>query len=150
MKTIEVSNGDIQLVNGKIQFAVGSSKLVQDLTLWLKEPIGTGFTTPNFGSLLPQMVGGNQNSTTVSTVTNEITRILQLYQGQQAIYLQNAQNSAQLSNWNKSEIIQNVVSVQVSIQATSIIANIVLNTLNNTTINLNMSIDNNGVNITNG
>jgi phage baseplate assembly protein W len=150
MKTIAVSNGDIQLSNGKIQFAIGSTKLAQDLNRWLKEPLGTGFTTPNFGSLLPGMVGGNQNTTTVSTVTNEITRVLQLYQGQQAIYLQNAQNTAQLANWNKSEIIQEVVSINVTIQNTSILAAVTIKTLTGSLLDLNMSIDSNGVNIYNG
>lgn len=150
MKTIAVSNGDIQLSNGKIQFAVGSNKLGQDLARWLQEPLGTGFTTPNFGSLLSSMVGGTQNSTTVSAVTNEITRVLQLYQGQQNIYLQSAQNAAQLSNWNKSEIIQNIVSIDVSISGTSIVAAVTINTLNGNTLNLNLSIDNNGVNVQNG
>jgi phage baseplate assembly protein W len=150
MKTIQVSNGDIQLNSGKIQFLVGSNKLAQDISLWLKEPLGTGYTTPNFGSLLTQMVGGNQNSTTVSTVTNEITRVLQLYQGQQILSLQAAQNSAQLANWNRSEIIQNIASVNVTLSNTSILANIVVDTLNNTTVTLNMSINNNGVNINNG
>jgi phage baseplate assembly protein W len=150
MKTIAVSNGDIQLSNGKIQFAIGSNKLAQDLTRWFQEPLGTGFTTPNFGSLLPGMVGGNQNTTTVSTVTNEITRVLQLYQGQQAIYLQNAQNTAQLANWNKSEIIQEVVSINVTIQNTSILAAVTIKTLTGSLLDLNMSIDSNGVNIYNG
>ena len=150
MKTIAVSNGDIQLSNGKIQFAVGSNKLAQDLTRWFQEPLGTGPSTPNFGSLRPGMVGGNQNTTTVSAVTNEITRVLQLYQGQQAIYLQNAQNTAQLSNWNKSEVIESIVSINVTIQNTSILAAIVINTLSGNTLNLNMSIDNNGVNLYNG
>ena len=53
MKTIAVSNGDIQLNGGKLVFAQASQKLVQDLTRWLEEPLGlkdinvgnqTGFT----------------------------------------------------------------------------------------------------------
>ena len=150
MKTIAVSNGDIQLNNGKIQFAVGSNKLAQDLTRWFQEPLGTGFTTPNFGSLLPGMVGGNQNTTTVSAVTNEITRVLQLYQGQQIISLKNAQNSAMLSNWNKSEIIQNINSVKASLQYASIVVEVSITTLNNNNIQLLLSINNSGVTVQNG
>jgi phage baseplate assembly protein W len=150
MKTIAVSNGDIQLNGGKIQFAIGSDKLVQDIQRWLEEPIGTGFTTPNFGSLLPSMIGGNQNSSTVSAVTNEIQRVLQLYQGQQIINLQQAQNAAQLSYWNKSEIIQTIQSVNVTVQNTSILASISLLTLANSMVNINLSIDNNGVSVNNG
>jgi phage baseplate assembly protein W len=150
MKTIAVSNGDIQLNSGKIQFVTGSNKLFQDLARWLQEPLGTGFTSPGFGSLLTSMVGGTQNSGTVTTITNEITRIIQLYQGQQTIELQQAQNVAQLSNWNKSEIIQNIVSVDVTIQNSSIIAAVTINTLSGNVINLNLAINNNGVNVYNG
>lgn len=150
MKTIAVSNGDIQLNSGKIQFVTGSNKLFQDLSRWLQEPLGTGFTSPGFGSLLTSMVGGTQNSGTVTTITNEITRILELYQGQQTIDLQQAQNVAQLSNWNKSEIIQNIVSVDVTVQNSSIIAAVTINTLSGNIINLNLAINNNGVNVYNG
>jgi phage baseplate assembly protein W len=150
MKTITVSNGDIQLNNGKIQFSTGNNKLVQDITLWLQEPIGTGFTTPNFGSLLTSLVGTAQTMSSVSTITNEITRVLQLYQGQQVINLQAAQNTAQLSYWNKSEIIQNILSVNATVQNTSILALVTLTTLNNATTTLNISINSNGVTVTNG
>lgn len=150
MKTIAVSNGDIQLNSGKIQFVTGSNKLFQDLARWLQEPLGTGFTSPGFGSLLTSMVGGTQNSGTITTITNEITRILELYQGQQTIDLQQAQNVAQLSNWNKSEIIQNIVSVDVTVQNSSIIAAVTINTLSGNIINLNLAINNNGVNVYNG
>jgi len=150
MKTITVSNGDIQLNNGKLQFTVGSNKLIQDLTLWLEEPLGTGFTTPGFGSLLTDIVGKAQGYNTSSTIQSEISRVLQLYQGQQALSLQNAQNSAQLSYWNKSEIIKSIDSVQVSIQNTSVIANIYLTTLANTKLNLNVYLDNDGVSVNNG
>ena len=150
MKTITVSNGDIQLNNGKLQFSVGSNKLIQDLTLWLEEPLGTGFTTPGFGSLLADIVGQAQGSNISNTVQSEISRILQLYQGQQALSLQNAQNSAQLSYWNKSEIIKSIDSVQVSIQNTSVIASIYLTTLANTKLKLNVYLDNDGVSVNNG
>jgi len=150
MKTIAVSNGDIQLQGGKIQFATGSNKLAQDIERWLKEPLGTGYTTPNFGSLLQSMIGGTQSSSTVSTVTGEIQRVLQLYQGQQVINLQKSQNAAQLSNWTRSEVIQSIESVNVSLQYTSILANVSLLTIANTTVNINISIDNNGVSVTNG
>jgi len=113
-------------------------------------PLGTGYTTPGFGSLLYQYIGRNQAAVSTSSIDNEILRVLQLYQGQQVISLKNAQNAAMLSNWNKSEIIQNIVSVKSSLQGTSIIASIQLTTLDNSTINLNLSVDNNGVTVQNG
>jgi len=153
MKTITVSNGDIQLSNGKIQFSTGSDKLVQDITRWLKEPLGTGYTTPNFGSTLVGMVGEAQNVNSTSIIENEVFRVLQLYQGQQILSLQQAQNAAQLSYWNKGEIIQSIVSINAqpsSAQGTSIIVSVSLLTLNSDPVNLRISIDYNGVSVQNG
>jgi len=150
MKTIAVSNGDIQLNGGKIIFAQASQKLVQDITRWLEEPIGTGYTTPGFGSTLIQLIGQAQDSTAITTVQNEIARVLQLYQGQQILYLQNSQSTAQLAKWNRSEIIQTVNSISATIQGNAIVASIVLTTLNNNPININVSIDNSGVKVQNG
>ena len=148
MKTLIVSNGDIQLNNGQMKFASGGNKLVQDLTRWLEEPLGTGYTTPGFGSLLPGMVG--QPQTNSSTIQNEVQRVLQLYQGQQALMLQNAQNSAQLSYWNKSEIIQSINSVKVNIQNDTALVSVQLTTLANNKLNINLTINSNGVSVNNG
>jgi len=153
MKTLTVSNGDLNLNGGKLQFSYGSNKLAQDIALWLQEPLGTGFTTPAFGSLLPGMVGTSQATNSASSVENEILRVLQLYQGQQIINLQQAQNSAQLSIWNKNEIIQSIVSVQANVDSTNgtqINANIVIQTLTGNLVNLIASINNNGVSVQNG
>jgi len=150
MKTISVSNRDIQLNGGKIQFATGNAKLVQDLQRWLEEPIGTGWTSPGFGSLLNSYIGQTQNVVGTGTVENEVFRVLQLYQGQQILSLKNAQTSATLGNWNKSELIQSIISIKTDVQATSIICNIALTTLDNSTINLTLSINNNGVSVQHG
>lgn len=150
MKTITVSNGDIQLNNGKIQFSTGSQKLVEDITRWLEEPLGTGFTSPGFGSLLWNNIGQPQTGGSANSVQSEISRILQLYQTQQAYSLQKAQSSSQLSNWNKSEIIKNIISISASVYNTAIIANVILQTLQDEQINLTISINNNGVSVTNG
>ena len=150
MKTIVVSNGDIQLNHGKIQFSTGSDKLIQDLNRWLVEPLGTGYTTPGFGSLLPSYIGTAQDGSSVGTIENEILRILQLYQGQQVLSLRASQNSAQLANWNKSEIIQSIVSIQTVIQNTQVISSVVLKTFTGDVLSINISVTNNGVTVNNG
>jgi phage baseplate assembly protein W len=151
MKTIQILNGDLNLSGGNIQFLTGSQKLLQDLQFWLEEPIGTGFTTPGYGSTLSQMVGQAQSSSSfINDIESEITRIIQLYQANQILDLQTAQNSAQLANWNRSEIIKNVVSMSTSVQNTSVVTNIVIENLNNNLINVTLFIDSNGVSVTNG
>jgi len=150
MKTIVVSNGDIQLNSGKIQFATGTNKLVQDITRWLQEPLGTGYTTPGFGSTLYSMVGQALGSGSTAAVQTEILRVLQLYQGQQVASLRSSQSSAQLANWNPQEVIQSIVSVEVQQQLSSIYAFVTLTTLNNSTLSLNINMNNNGVTVSNG
>jgi len=150
MKTITVSNGDIQMNSGKIQFSTGQKKLIEDLQRWLEEPLGTGFTTPGFGSLLNSFIGSNAAGVNINSVDNEILRVIQLYQGQQMLSLKAAQNAAMLSNWNKSEIIQSILSVNSSIQGTSIVSNIQMVTLDNSTISLSVYVGNSGITVQNG
>jgi hypothetical protein len=148
MKTIQISNGDLVLDSGgRLQFVVGTNKLVQDLALWLEEQYGIGFTTPNFGSTLYSMIGGPITSTTLSQVQAEIQRILSLYSSQQLQVLQNLQQSSQLSYYNKSEIIQSIGSITV-LQGTGFInATVNLSTLNNQELNLNLLITPNGIQV---
>ena len=150
MNTITVSNGDIQMNSGKIQFSTGKKKLIEDLQRWLEEPIGTGFTTPNFGSLLNTYIGSNGFSLSTNSIDNEILRVLQLYQGQQMLDLRYAQNAAKLSNWNKSEIIQNIVSIESIVDGTSIISHVYINTLDNVTVSLDIYLGNDGIKVQNG
>jgi hypothetical protein len=150
MNTITVSNGDIQMNSGRIQFSTGNKKLIEDLQRWLEEPLGTGFTTPGFGSLLSTYIGTNAAVVNTNSVDNEILRVLQLYQGQQILDLKAAQNSAMLSNWNKSEIIQNILSITSTVQGTSIVASVQLMTLDSSTISLDIYVGNSGVMVQNG
>lgn len=152
MKTIQVQNGDIQLDSGgKLVFLQGSQKLIQDLALWLQEDLGAGYTTPNFGSMLNSLIGGPNIQSTVAMVQNEVQRILGLYQAQQLLDLQSAQSKAVLSNWNKSEIINQINSVTAEQSYSSVIVNVSLTTLANVTMSLTIIVDpTNGVQVTNG
>ena len=148
MKTLQIQNGDILLDSGgKLQFIQGTSKLVQDLTLWLKEPLGVGYTTPNFGSTLTSMIGGTIGTATIVQVQAEVQRILNLYQSQQILSLKTAQNLSQLGNWNKSEIINSINSVQASQSYNSIVVNVIMTSLSNTQLSIALFINSNGVRI---
>jgi len=150
MKTVQVHNGDLQLDNGgRLQFVKGTSKLVQDLALWLKETYGVGFSTPSFGSLLPGMIGGAITAAQVASIQSEIDRIINLYQATQSLQLQSAQNANQLSYWNKSEIIHSVGNIQV-VQGTGFVnATVSLTTLNGTATDINLIITPNGIQVQN-
>jgi len=151
MKTLQVTNGDLALdTGGRLQFLVGSSKLTQDIALWLQEDFGIGFTTPNFGSILESLIGTGITSGSVSTIQAEVSRIISLYRAQQVQTLQGIQQSSQLSNYNKSEIIQSVSDITVA-QGTGYISVLVtLTTLTGSSLALNLLLTPNGIQVNNG
>ncbi len=151
MKTLTVQSGDLQLdSSGRLTFQTGSNKLIQDLTLWLEEPIGTGYTTPNFGSLLPGMIGQNFTPYLSAQIQSEALRIFTLYQKNQIAALQNAQNLSQLGNWNKSEIINSInnISVYPNSQLPTIIdVTVDITTLSNTDLTIHLFVTSNGIQV---
>jgi phage baseplate assembly protein W len=150
---MQVKNGDIVVNQGSLQFVTGSSKLAQDLSLWLREPlegappIGIGFTTPSFGSLLYSYVGQANNNLAQAQIKSEILRILGIYQQNQLLKLQKAQTVAAVRNWNKSEIIQKVLSIDVVAQNYAAEITISIQTLANTTVPLNIILGQNGITV---
>lgn len=151
MKTLQVKNGDIVLDSGgRLSFVVGSSKLVQDLSLWLREEYGVGYTTPNFGSLLPGMIGQSLTATMTAQVYSEVSRIIELYRIYQSQQLQLSQNASSLSNWNKSEIIQSIKDILIQPGTGFIQVLITLTTLNSNTTQLNLVLTPNGIQVQNG
>ena len=151
MKTLTVQNGDLQLdSSGRLTFQTGANKLIQDLALWLEEPIGTGYTTPNFGSLLPGFIGQNFTHYLSARIQSETLRVLTLYQQNQISALKNAQNLSQLGNWNKSEIINSIDNITVypnSSLPTIINVAVDITTLANTSLSINLFVTSNGIQV---
>lgn len=153
MKSIQVANGDIVVNSGSLQFVTGSDKLVQAISLWLMEPLfgnppkGPGYTTPNFGSLLSSYVGQANSTLVQSQIQTEVLRILGLFQQNQLLQLQQAQSVSALGNWNKSEIIQKVISVNVSVNTYTANVAVAIQTLANTILPLNIIIGQNGITV---
>lgn len=148
MRTLQVTNGDLQLdTGGRLQFVTGSSKLIQDLRLWLQEEYGIGYTSPNFGSTLYKMIGQGLTAEAITSVQSEITRVLNLYQSNQALRLQKAQSKTELSYWNKSEIVKSINAISAYPYNASIIVNVSLTTLSNSSLSLQLSITTNGIQV---
>ena len=151
MKTLQVKNGDIQLdAGGRLSFLVGSTKLTQDIALWLKEDYGIGYTTSNFGSILNSLVGSAITQDMIVQIQSEVARVIGLYRSQQLQSLQTSQQRQQLGNWNKSELIQSVGSIAVTPGTGFIQVVVPVTTLSSSTIALNLLITPNGIQVQNG
>lgn len=100
----------------------GRDKLVQDLTLWLLEPLGIGYTTPNFGALLnyvdvnrgrvsSHFIGHVMDGQREAEVEAEVDRILNLYQQDQVQKIRRAQIEGRLYLYRTSEILDSIQEV---------------------------------------
>jgi hypothetical protein len=153
VKSIQVQNGDITVTQGSMQFVTGSNKLAQQLALWIKEPmygnppIGIGYTTPGFGSVLSGFIGQADTSLVQSQIKSEVLRVLGNYQQTQYFGIQAAQTTASLANWNKSEIIQQIINVDVTVDQFTVSIVATVQTLANTTVPISIAVGQNGITV---
>lgn len=113
MKTLRLKDGDLSIDLGRrLEFVRGRDKLLQDLKLWLLEPLGTGFTTPSFGSLVEGFIGSDDPEEVAADLAAEIRRVILLYQRWQLERITAARTEGTLGYWTKSEIIEEIVEVK--------------------------------------
>lgn len=122
MKNFRITDGDLDIQTSKrVDLVTGRDKLAQDLTLWLLEPIGTGFSTPGFGSTLNSVVtrdtrgrregryiGQPYTEDALVEVEAEVDRVLNLYQQDQVQKVRQARSEGRLYLYSKREILDSV------------------------------------------
>lgn len=127
MKNFRVTDGDLDInKSNRVDMVQGRDKLVQDLTLWLLEPLGIGFTTPNFGALLNYIdlvtvgprrrqeghfIGKGLTEQRAAEVESEVDRILNLYQSNQIEKIRRAQIEGRLYLFRRAEILDSIDQV---------------------------------------
>lgn len=124
MKNWRVTNGDLDInKSNRVDMVQGRDKLIQDLTLWMLEPLGIGFTTPNFGALLNYLdigpkgrasghfIGRNLDEQRAAEVESEIDRILNLYQQDQIQKIKRAQLEGRLYLYRRTEVLNSIQEV---------------------------------------
>jgi phage baseplate assembly protein W len=113
MKNLKVKKGDLIVSSArKAELVYGEEKLIQDLSHWLLEPLGTGFTTPGFGSILYRFIGTARSERLQIEAENEVERILALYQADQIQKVKGAQLSNRLFIFSKKEILADIMRVE--------------------------------------
>ena len=80
--SLMLQNGDLSVQGNECQIVFGTSKLQQDMELWLLTRYGSDRMHPTFGSVLQNMIGTPMTSPTNSQTNayNEIMRVLNNYQ----------------------------------------------------------------------
>lgn len=130
MRSLRIKDGDISLGPGRrAEFVDGRDKLIQDLKLWLMEPFGRGFLTPNFGSVLYEEIGAGGAESRLLEIEEEIRRVLELYQAWQVERLRSAKQNGLLQNFSKSEVLNVIESIEARADGTTVFVDIRVSTL---------------------
>jgi len=138
MKNLQISKGDFVLnKNRHVKLVKSTDKLIQDLTLFLLEPLGIGYTTPGFGSTLNHMESGGSrfigrwmNQAFVSEIQSEVDRVLNLYQQTQIEKIKAASMRGFLNHYTKGEILNSIDAIQATMGQipTTVLVNIRIST----------------------
>jgi hypothetical protein len=150
MKNFRITDGDLDLGQSKrADLVTGRDKLIQDLVLWLLEPLGTGYSTPGFGSLLNSIVtvgtrsrregrfiGQEFTEDLAVEVEAEIDRVLSLYQQNQVQNIRAARIAGRLYLYSKTEILDSINGITSSRDGDRAIINVDISTGANKDITL--------------
>jgi hypothetical protein len=108
--SLSIVGGDLSFAGNQMATVSGATKLIQDLSCDILEPMGTDDAHPTFGSLIeggtqpdgtfsPGIIGNLNNTNAASFVNAELTRISQDYQARQA-----SRNAADVATYGKSTL----------------------------------------------
>lgn len=144
MKSVCIRNGDVVLTsNGDMTVLKGRDKLIQDLTFWLLEPIGTDPANPYFGSKLPDLVGTGINSSSKTVVETEVRRVLSNFVAYQTRSIQDLslRGGSVAKIYSPAEVVREIISVDVVTIRDAAVVKIHLRTANAADVIFTQQID---------
>ena len=115
MRTFALRDGDLSLSSGTYEEVTGSTKLYQDLSYAMREPLGCDRFHLGWGSTLPRFIGGVSNPSTVVLVQNEARRIVRNYAAIQQERIREDANARRPSRFGTGEVIKDIRSIQARV-----------------------------------
>lgn len=120
--SLQVRNGDFTVGSASLGTATDNQKLVQDLSHWILEPMGTDMTHPTYGSLMDGGIdeygktqegftGGDPQMVTTE-VRAEINRIVRDYQSIQLNRARTDKYKLNNATLSRGEILFNVTNIE--------------------------------------
>lgn len=161
MHKLKVQNGDFVLgPNNQLVTVRGKEKLVQDLRLFLQEPLGTSYLTPRFGSTLNSMaardplgrqqsayVGTEMNEVAIAEIVAEVDRVLSVYQQGQVNAVKDAKTSGMLYMFSRGEILNTINKIDSQIVGDVVVIKADITTGTGENLQITATVDERGVNI---
>lgn len=117
--SLAIANGDLVRSGNSLSIVYGTSKLKQDLCLWVTERYGIDRFHPKMGSVLPDYIGSLITDGTRSQIQSEMLRILQNYQSVQLQGLKQAPH-----RYSYSELLYSIDAINVAISYDTVSATV--------------------------
>ena|ERR1700752_2947704 len=148
--SLAIANGDLVLSNSDYAVVTGEQKLIQDLTCYLLESMGTDPNHPDTGSLLDGGVDGsgvihqsmiglpNANALSEALVQSEVARILMAYQNMQIQRAKSDRLQYGKTTFSLGEVLLSVDSISLTSVSDTLIVTIGITTGNDTTVGLSV------------
>ena len=132
MYGLKVVNGDIAVMgDGNVKQVVGRERLIQELSHWLIEPMGTDSIYEKFGSKLWDSVGDPMIDESIDDVRMEVSRVVTNYMAYQSRKMKEdlaISSDRFLKNWADDEIIDSIDAIDVSAVADTLYVTVKLTT----------------------
>jgi hypothetical protein len=143
MKSAQLINGDLALKpNGEVQTVTGRQRLVQELSCWILEPVGTDPAYPNFGSTLTSLVGSAVLSGTTFDIESELLRVLNNYIAYQGAMFEEYINDPNtfMDVYSPDELVASIDTVRVTRYNDAVVVNVAITTVAGTQVSLSRSL----------
>lgn len=113
MKTLELRNGDLVLGAGGYSMVAGPQKVIQDMGIMVREPLGVDRFHPRWGTILDDFIGEAINEESEMRVRAELQRLIQNYVVMQTRQIQADHDAGRRPRFRPSEIVTDVAGIDV-------------------------------------
>lgn len=113
MRTLAIQDGDLVLGTEGFTTVGGYTKLVQEMSAALREPLGVDRFHPTWGSLLPEFIGHGIGVLAEVAIRSEIYRVLQNYISMLAENVKRDTTSSSQARYGADEIIKDIQAVEI-------------------------------------
>lgn len=113
MKTLELRNGDLVLAAGGYSMLSGPQKVIQDLGIMVREPLGADRFHPRWGTILDDFIGRAINEESEMRVRAELQRLIQNYVVMQTRQIQADHDANRRPRFRPGEIVTGVAGIDI-------------------------------------
>ena len=141
MKTFQIQSGDFVVGPGGYAMVSGPRKVLQDLSVLVREPFGIDRFHPQWGGVLDEFVGQEVTTTSRALVVGEIERLFQNYMVMQSRQISADMTMRRKPRFGPGEIIETVEGIKVQQAFDRLNIKVTIRTVSGETIDIIRSVE---------